>query len=230
MPIELMIRKAAPSVLALILLTGCSSSVFEAKIKETEIKNQKVIEEKSHNQVETPSNNESISDKQKEVLEKLDENTKEDALFKNDLDLRRELNIKVPEHKEGYKDPNEFSQYISYLFFAYHSGKMSAEEFTNLIIPQSHENFINMLPREKGNQIESFSVLQAQFKKVIAAPIKNYSLTELEKQDRFQEASFYRKYELENGEFIYYITVIKEKNGIWKLYDDSPAPPYVTNK
>ena len=212
------------SLFLLFSLTGCMPSKIQQRIDETEKENAD-IKEKNQEEVQRLEDQE-LSDEQKKILSSLPKNTAEEALFKNDLDLRKELDIEVPNEQSSFKQPEEFAQYISYLFFAYHKGEMKPEEFLNKVHPHLHENYLNMLPNERDNQIEAFNALQKFFADQLSSPISSYSITNLDFQERAGEAMFYRKYELSNKENIYYVTILKIENDVWKLFDDSPAPPY----
>lgn len=167
-----------------------------------------------------------LSDEQLEVLKKMNK-TVEEALFENDLELRKELSISVPEKKESYTDAKEFSQYISYLLFAFHKGEIDAATFYDEISPYLHEDFLKDLPESRENKIKTFDTIQKLYREQLSAEIEKYTITNLNKESRFGETYFYRKYTLKNGEEVYSITELKrDKKGAWKLLDDSPAPPY----
>jgi Na+-transporting methylmalonyl-CoA/oxaloacetate decarboxylase gamma subunit len=207
-----------------LFLSACMPSKFQEEIEETEKKNSEVKKEKEKEEV-TPENVE-LSKEQKEALDELEDKSNEEALFENDLDIRKELNIQVPEKRSSYENPEELSQYISYLFFAYHKGEMKPETFVDELLPHAHEEFLKLLPTNQKNQIETFTVLQETNLKALPSPIASYVITDIQYQERAGEAMFYRKYVLQNIEEIYYITTIKKEDNVWKLFDDSPAPPY----
>lgn len=168
-----------------------------------------------------------LSKDQKEILDKVEDVSPEEALEENQLPVRMEQKIQVPAYKDSFTSEQEFSQYVSSLFYLYHKGNLDAKSFYQKLSPHFHENFINMLPPEKEAQIETFELLQQAFIKQLSKPIVKYSLTDSQLRERTDEAGFFRKYELENGEFIYYQTILKQTDGRWLLYDDSPAPPYL---
>lgn len=208
-----------------LLLSACLPSKIQEKIEETEEENTKVDKKDKHQDEEITIDNVKLSDEQLKILENQKNDPKE-AVFENDLDLRKELAIKIPNKQKSFDNPEEFSQYISYLFFAYHSGKMKPEEFTQEILPYAHKSFLDMLPESKENQIETFKQIQKLYLGQLRSPIESYIITDIEHQERVGEAVFYRKYTQKNGEVLYSITVIKKEDNSWKLIDDSPAPPY----
>ena len=200
-------------------------SKVEEEIKKTEKENE-ITETKKEQEKELPEGKE-ITKEQEEVLEDIEEVTPEEAVKENDLSVRQELKIKVPADKKSFDNAEEFSQYVSSLFYLYHTGNINGEVFYKKLYPHFHENFINMLPSTKEEQIETFVLLQEAFINQLSKPIVSYALTDLEVRERVNEAGFYRKYELENQEVIYYQTIIQEVDGKWLLFDDSPAPPYL---
>lgn len=211
------------------ILSACMPSKIQEEISETEKKNAEMKEiekEKNKSEEEITPENVELSKEQLKILENLEKKEPTEALFENDLDIRKELNIQIPESRSSYEDPEELSQYISYLFFAYHKGEIKPEAFLDKVLPHSHKDFLDILPGNRNNQIETFKILQETGISLLQSPIESYVITDLQFQDRVGEAMFYRKYSQQNGQEIYYITLLKKEDNIWKLADDSPAPPY----
>lgn len=218
------IRKWVPVVICgtTFFLTGCMSSSVQEAIEDTKQKNAHF--EKGETEEITPEKIE-LSGDQKEILNSMVPKDPLKALYENELDVREEINLQIPENKNSFENPEEFSQYVSNLLFQFHKGEINPETFTELISPHVHENFLTPGQEE---QISSFKAIQDTFKEHLPSPIVTYKLTDLEHQERVREAAFYRKYFLKNGEELYFITVIKQVNNAWKLFDDSLSPPYQT--
>ncbi|WP_035400754.1 hypothetical protein [Bacillus sp. NRRL B-14911] len=206
-------------------LTACMSSHIEEEIQKTETE-----KSASHDQAkekESSQDKVELSPEQKKSLEALENKDLEESLFENDLDLRKELDKNVPDAKPAFTDPEEFSQYISYVFFAYYKGDMKPEEFANQFLKYAHPEYIEQLPNNRENQIETFKVLQETYLDQLHSSIKDYVITDIDYQGRVGEAAFYRKFILENGEEMYSITILKQQEDkTWRLLEDSPAPPY----
>lgn len=223
-------------------LMGCTSSKIQERIDEVEETNKQNTEQSSKKdkigkEGDTDNKHEDnsieddepveLSEEQKDALAKAQQNTTEEALFKNDLDIRKELKLDIPNEKNAFTDPNEFAQYVSYLFFAYHTGQMKAEDFYLKMKPHLHEGFIELLPNEEENRVLAFKSIQELFIKHLTSPIATYTITDLKFQERYGEAMFYRKYETKRNDRIYYVTTFKKEGDVWKLFDDNPAPPYI---
>lgn len=210
-----------------IILTGCLPSKIENEINETQKTNAQsapLTGKKTSNDLNTE--NIKLSEEQQNALNKLEEKEPKEALFENDLEIRKELDLHVPGKKASFQDPIEFSQYISYLFFAYYAGQIKPKDFNAEISSYAHEEFLNLLPKKEEAKIETFKQLQKMYIGQLRSPIKSYVITEPEYQERAGEAVFYRKFILKNGEEIYSVTVIKKEGDKWTLLDDSPSPPY----
>jgi len=204
-------------------------SKVQEKIEENEEIN-KVIQEEFEKDIDIedmePSDVE-LSDEQKEALKGLKDNTATDALSHNELEVRTEQKVEPPIERTVYKDANELSSYISYLFYEYHTNQLKPEEFYKKLMPHVHEDFKELLPIEKEEQIITFEVLQEQFLVNLPSPIVDYKVTNVAIDKRYKEATFYRMYEMKNQVNIYYMTYIKQtEDGQWLMTDDRPAPPY----
>jgi len=183
---------------SLILISGCESK-FTERAKEAE---QKRIENKKEEPKELTPETVELSEEQQKALDNLEKKEAEEALFENDLDIRKELKKDVPPQKESYENPEELSQFLGYLFYAYHTKKMNHEDYYKTLLPHMHTQYLSMLPKEEKNRISSFKSLQNLFIEQLPALINDYVITELQYQDRSGEATFYRKYELSNKKII----------------------------
>jgi hypothetical protein len=209
---------------SLLLLTGCMSSEIEKEIIKTE---QSSTSGETGND-DMSSNSVELSDEQKQALENLDKKSNEEALFENDLDIRKEIEIDIPEQKDSFNDPTELSQYISYLFFAFYKGEMQPEQFLDQLLLHAHTEYLDQLPKKRQLQIDTLQLIQNEYREKLRSEFKNFIITELQYQERVDEAFFYRKYVLENSEEIYSVTTLKKEGDSWKLFDDSPSTPYVS--
>lgn len=212
-----------------LLLSACSDSVFEKRAKETEEKN-KIAEESKEPLVEEQQPYEvEISEDQQKALE--DSEIKESALEaveSSNLPERKEIAaLDIPD-KKAFVDLEEFSQYVNASFYRYHTKEIDAETFYKKLSPHFSENFKSMLPEGETEQLITFEVLQKAFNKRLTSPIVDYKITNSEEQKRVDQANVYRKYIQSNGGNIYYETVFVLEEERWKLFDDSPAPPYIT--
>ncbi|MEK5071655.1 hypothetical protein [Sporosarcina sp. FSL K6-1508] len=214
---------------AMVTTSACMPSKIQEKIEETEKIN--VITKEESSELILPENTVpediKISEEEKEVLDKLEKITPEKALAENNLEIRSELNIQLPKKRSIYKDENEFSQFISNLFFKYHTKQIVAADFYKEISPHFDEKFKSLLPESEKEQLRTFEILQEQFLIHLPSPIINYKITNIEIDARTKEGTFYRVYELQNKTKIYYMTFVKPSaEGQWLLLDDKPAPPY----
>ena len=168
-----------------------------------------------------------ISESQKKLIEEeMDTVTPEDAVKSNKDDvIVEELPSKKIKVKETYTDLNEFSNFIADSFFNYHSQKITGAEFLKLISPHLHEYFIEQLPTDKDAQIDMFNNLQELFTKSLSSEIKSFVITAAE-DTTTNEATFYRKYTLEDNSTLYYETTVKLEKGHWLLVDDVPTVSY----
>lgn len=214
-------------------LSACSPSLFEKKVEETEKENKKIQPsqeelEKLENPEKQAPNEVEVTEKQKETLEQIeDKQTPEEAVKQNVLDNRAEIEKITPVEKDIYTDVEEFGQYVSYLFYQYHTSQITGKEFYEKLSPHFSANFNSLLPSGKQEQIETFEVLQSMFLQHLDAPIIDYQITNVEQRSRVEEAGMYRKYLTKNNEPIYYESVFIKEGEKWLLFDDSPSPPYV---
>lgn len=207
----------------LITVTACTPSKIKDRIDETDQLNQSVEKEVDVEDLE-PSEVE-ISEKQKEVLDELDTNV-EDALKKIELEERTEIELDISLEKDKYDDPEELGQYLSHLFYFYHTKEMDSTTFYKKIHPHFHEDFKELLPADEIDQLEAFEILQTKFDEGLPSPIDHYKITEAIIDVRTEEASLYRVYELENTEKLYFLMLLEKVGNQWLLKDDSPAPAY----
>lgn len=171
-----------------------------------------------------------ISDEQIKALESAESQTAEEANnFNNSsLDLSVELLTNVPKAKDKFESKEEAAQYLSYIFFQYHSSLITAETFYNKLAKYIHNDFKEQLPTIKEDRINMFTVLQGVYKEQLPSVITNYKMTEVVYGESNNEAWFYRKYEFKNGNEIFYRMTMKLQNGAWLLSDDEPTPGYIT--
>lgn len=198
------------------ILNGCVEDAIP-EIKETE-KNTKVEVEKEGNE---------ISEEQKKLIEEMEKVTPQEAIenIEDNVNVKELEKIKI-ETKDKYTDINEFSTFISEVFFNYHSGAIDSSEFLKLITPHLHEYFIEQLPEDEDARIDMFSTLQQLFTDNLSSNLKSYVTTTSEKNDIADEAVFFRKYTLEDNSSIYYETTVKLEDGQWLLVDDVPTISY----
>jgi len=219
-------------VLVIIFTSGCLPSKFEKEIEKTEKENEKTKQETPMlDQEDAAPEDVKLSPEQIKNLEGVKETTPEEAILENNLENRMEVKIKVPVERSSYTDVNEFSHFVSHLFYMYHTKQVKPDIFHKKLSPHFHESFKELLPDSATDQIRTFEVLQEQFLIRLPSPINNYKITNIETNPRTSESNFYRMYELENKEKVFYMTVIKKsKDGQWLLVDDKPAPPYEIQK
>lgn len=208
---------------AAVTLSGCMSETIDNKINQI-----------SSNQEEltNASNEEStkLSEEQTNILANLEPKSNKEALFENDLEIRKELDIVVPEKKDNFQDAEDLSQYISYIFFAFYKGELQSDQFLEVLNSNAHSDYLNHLPTQQDLQIKTLQLAQDKYRENLRAELESYIITDLLYQDRADEAFFYRKYVLENKEEIYSVTTLKKDGDYWKLLDDSPSTPYVSTE
>lgn len=209
----------------LLVTSACLPKNVQEEIDKTESENKANQEVTEQEAAEQSPENVSVSPEQKKALTETEDITSEEAV--NELvDPQEAIELQIPEEKSAFTSEQEFSQYIASLFFLYHTGELDAELFYERLRPHLHENFLSMLPEAEADQIETFKILQQTFLQHLPAAITKYELTDTVLLERLGEATFYRKYITEAQEPIYYQTVMREVEGQWLLFDDSPAPPY----
>lgn len=224
-------------------LCGCSTidntinKQIEKNKAQTESKDaqaNKVKTEESKNNSNVVNDEEfKMSDSQKKRLSEAESQTAEEALENSEKTKKSELALNVPQEKAQFTDVNEFSQYISYLLYQYHSGDIPGKEFYSKGKKYMSELFFDQLPKSDSERQRTFVELQKMFKEQLGSDIDSYKITTVEVDERAKEANFYRKYTLKNGERVYYQTTMKQEDGKWLLLDDSPSESYVvenTNK
>lgn len=219
-------------IVATVLLGGCMPSKIQERIDEAETI--KEVEKENHvfeDMTEVPPEDIEISKEQKEIIDNLETKDVHEAIENNKKEERIELPKKQPTARDAYKDENEFSQFISSLFYEYMTKKIKSDEFYDKISPHFHEDFIALLPDTEEYQRQTFKILQDELNKALTQPIVDYKVTNVDIDPRTKEATFYRVYILKNGEQLYYMTYIKPgKDGQWLLANDKLAPPYEESK
>lgn len=199
-------------------LSGCLESTINEEKERIQEETAQMEKEKTQ-----------LSERQKELLKEQEENSPEEAAKHAEEtvggDTAVEQEISTPVVKKSYSDLTEFSQYISYQFYTFHTGKITAVEFYENISPHYTEYYQSIVPEKKVHQIEMYETLQELFQSQLEYAIIDYFVTE-PKVEKDNEAYFYRRYELANGQSIYYLTMAQKVGDIWKLYDDSPTPSY----
>lgn len=227
------------STVALLALSACSmNDKIEAKIEENKINKEGNTESKKSSEEtfdkDVISDEEfQLSKEQKKIIDESKTQSGEDALKNNELDTRKEISTNVPNAKEYYASPNEFSQYIGNIIYKYHSNQFNGSEYYTHLKNYISTSFNNQLPKRDSERIQMFEQLQSLFQEQIQSEIVSYQVTELVVNQRAKEASFYRKYTLKNGEMIYYETTIIKLCNKWLLLDDRPSAGYLvenTNK
>lgn len=128
--------------------------------------------------------------------------------------------------KSSFADITEFSQYISELFYKYHSKEMDSEQFLELLRPHLHSNFIEQMPSDSEAQIEMFKTLQELFSDSVNSNLTSFTVTSTTESNNHNEVVFYRKYSLENGGTIFYESTAMFENDKWLLMDDVPTVEY----
>lgn len=211
-----------------LMATGCTPSAIQKQVDETEEYNRKIETERPAIITEdTPPEEVELTSEQLDVLEEQTNVSTEEAIATNVLDKRENVEIIVPADKTVFKDENEFSQYVSAQFYLFHSNQISAEDFYKKMVIHFHDDFKALLPLTEEHQIRTFEVLQKQFSINLPSPIADYELTKIKINKRYMEGVFYRVYELENKQKVYYETYIQQnEKGQWLLMDDRTAAPY----
>lgn len=216
------------------LMAGCLPSKFEEKVEEAEqdkIQKQemkketppdiKEIEEMEPSEVE-------LSEEQLKTLEEGPQISPEEAVKNNQLEQQVEIEPSVPKEKESYTTAEEASQYISYLFYQYHTKQIDGKTFYSKLKPHMDQQFLSLLPEKEEYRVRTFEVLQEEFSKQLPSPIMSYKTTMVNTDERTKETTFYRMYEMKNKVRLYFITVMNPTDkGQWLITDDRPAPPYV---
>jgi len=207
----------------------------EKEINETVEKNaladeeyQKLIEENRYDErKKNHEDNYVMTERQKEFLKRAESQTAEEAVKQNSLDKAVVLSKKVPPVKEKYIDRNEAALFFSYILFQYHSSQIDGKKFYQKIKPYMHPQFEDKLPSKTEQREDMFSTIQKLFTEQLSGPITNYEVTEVFYKENSDEAFFYRKYTLKEGDPIYYKTTIAlGKNKEWLLVDDEPTVGY----
>lgn len=211
---------------SLLILTSCMSSTIDEEIKQS--KKNSINAKNETNQEEITPDNVKLPEEQQKALDELEKKSAEEALYENDLDTRKELDSNVPEKKKFFTNAEEFSQYISHLFFTYDKGDVPAEAYLDELLVYAHPDYLENFPNNRENQLLNLKNIKKQITDKLRAPIESYVITELNYEEKIDEATFYRKYILENKEELYFVTVLKQEGDSWKLYDDSPSTPYVS--
>lgn len=211
-----------------LFLSGCLPDNVADEIEKVESENQKSQNATEEEDKKLSPENVLLTKEQLEILKEHENVSSEEAV--NELiEEEPSIKISVPKEKDAFDSEQEFAQYLSNLFFLYHTGQVEPELFYERVKPHLHENFLEMLPKEESDRKETFEILQLTFMQYLPAPIVSYELTEPAYLERVEEATFYRKYVTKDHDPIYYQTVIKKEDGHWQLFDDSPAPPYEIN-
>ncbi|MFY3793302.1 hypothetical protein ACOQFO_16645 [Ureibacillus sp. MALMAid1270] len=205
---------ASGLLFSLSILNGCVEDAIP-EIKEAE------------ESTKTEKKEDEISEEQKKLMEEMETVKPEDAVenIEDNVNVEELEKIEI-EKKDKYTDINEFSAFISEVFFNYHSGAIDSEELLELITPHLHEYFIEQLPEDEDARIDMFSTIQQLFTDNLNSKLKSYVTTTSEKNDIADEAVFFRKYTLEDNSSIYYETTVKLENGQWLLVDDVPTVSY----
>lgn len=225
------LRVMVPIVIILSVIAGCADKFTEV-VEETEKNNSTLVQEDMGSRQESDTNGDgtgvesSLTEEQQDLLAEAESQNANESLKANELESREEVTAQEPVDKEKYIDVNEFAQFISYYFYQYHTGEIKAEIFFDKLHPHFDKNLQNMLPDSVEDQKQTFDILQDKFLEQLPSPIVEYNLTNVVNQSRAEEASMFRRYKMENGEYIYYQSIFVFMDDQWLLYDDGPAPPY----
>lgn len=224
--------KLATAVISVtVLMSGCNSmkDVIE-KDHNTEIapsskENEKENEDES---ITSSEDDFKLSKEQEKRLEEAESQSPQDAVDYNssNLSVMSEISKNVPVEKEKYTDSKEASQYLSYILFQYHAALIDGETFYNKLKPHLADEFKEMLPKTDKDRVIMFETLQGMFSEQLEADIEEYAMTDLGYNGMTKEGTFYRKYTLYNGETIFYQTLLKNVDGVWKIANDEPSPGY----
>lgn len=214
-----------PLFSSLLLLNGCMPKRFQDQVDRAKEEEAQMVAEKQIAERAAEPEDTVITEEQKEVLEEGDQISTEEAL--NELIEQKEsIEIEIPKIKESFTSEQELGQYVSNIFFQYHTGSLNSDEFYDLIQPNLHAEFIELMPTSEEDRREMFQILQTVFLSTVNNQISDYELTETKVDPRLKEAILYRKYNVEYDNPIYYETRLKEVDGVWLIADDGPAPPY----
>lgn len=208
-----------------ILFSGCLPNSLEKEVEQTEKKNEKIQKELKKEKEQQKPENIKLSKEQEEIIDSLegDVNSAVDSIEK---DKRKPVAIKVPPKQGFFQNPSELSQYLSAITFQFHRGDITPEAFFNSIKPYLHVSFLGEMPQSNENQILAYETIQEYYTSQLKAPIASYELTNVETNLKGNEASYYRKYVLDNKEELFFITILKKEGDKWLLFDDSPSPAY----
>lgn len=202
---------------------GCVPDKVQEEIEKTEKENAEKQAGKEDEEV-VPEDVE-ISEEQKEELENHEHVSEEEAVAEL-VEEQESIKIDLPKKKDEFTSHQELSQYVSNLFFLYHKGDLNTNDFYEMLRPNLHNDFLELLPKSEADRKETFEVLQYTFLQYLTAPIESYELTEATTNIRGDEGESYRKYITDDSQFIFYVLRMKKEGDHWLVTDDSPAPPY----
>lgn len=195
------------------LLAGCMDSVIEKEIAKTE---------------ETKANTDnSLTEWRENPVTAKDAS---DNLAGETFPDVQDIEIKISSYQTAYTDLNEFSLFVSDLFFKFYTGQIHAESFVKLISPHLSNEFQEQIPSTLDGQVQMFSSLQSLIEANLTSPIARYIASTAEIQEKTNTAIFYRTFLLEDESKVYYETIAILEDGVWKLQEDSPTTNYKKEK
>lgn len=220
---------------ASILMAGCTS-MKEVIEKDNNSELAPSSKEKNNNIDEdslTTSESEDeyeMSKEQEKLLKEAESQKAEDAVDYNasNLSVKAEISNNIPVEKKQYTDSKEASQYLSYILFQYHAALIDGETFYKKIKPHLADDYKEMLPKTDRDRVIMFETLQGLFSDQLESDIEGYAMTDLGYNGMTKEGTFYRKYTLYNGKTIFYQTLLKNVDGVWKIANDEPSVGYAT--
>jgi len=205
------------SLSSLFLLTACDDKIVQevqkqqekqhadAKKKKAETKAKKETEKKIYDDLSKPLN---------QVVDSADKD-------------RKKIVDKQYVVKDSYTDPVEFEKFAAKNIFDFYSFKISPDEYYSFLIKYGSKE---MLKEQKVLEKKESGVL---FLTNVQGLLKDngalgddYTISELTFNSAKNEAYFYRKVQLVNRQFSYFITTIVKENDEWKLLQDSPSEPF----
>lgn len=218
---------------ASILMAGCDSmkEVIEKDNKsELAPTSKEKVDTTEEDTAITSKDNYEMNNEQKKLLKEAESQKAEDAVDYNssNLSVKTELSKNVPVERKQYTDSSEASQYLSYILFQYHAAIIDGQTFYKKIKPHLADDFIEMMPKTDRDRIMMFETLQGLFSEQLESDIEEYAMTDFGYNGMTKEGTFYRKYTLYNGKTIYYQTLLKNVDGVWKIANDEPSVGYAT--
>lgn len=203
------------------LLAGCD---MDNTINKQLEKNEPLETKQQNDEVEKE---ETLTDNQQEVLENMETQTANDALKENEKELLIEAEKFNVKNEKEFQDLDKFTAYIQEKYFAFHSDKISADEFYHSIDTHLSNEMLQNLPNDEEMKIKTFNELQNLTKNYIKSDVETYQYTIPKYNTQYEYAYSIRKYKLKNDKLLYYKLEMLKEDGKWKIIDDKQTNEYI---